>query len=207
MNRNEIVKRANEAGQLSNRGGAPTLAPDSDGPTVVEWLQWADPNGIHTWHDACGSRDCEYCGRRGEPHYPADGDPWGAVAEMLADTLPCCPACESDEGFGGCIMKTDIRPDALYWWTESMGRFDLKIPGQAILDIFRPGPADGPVAHWAEIIERPVRATADALRASLKEYGAWDDEELSDDATNWERVVWSACCDLGDSPEDLEEAT
>lgn len=101
-------------------------------------------------------------------------------------------------------MHAQVKPDTLYWWSESMGRFELQIPGKAIEDIFRPGPADSAVAYWATRIKRPVEATVEALRTALREYGAWDDEELADDAANWHRVVWCAACDLGDSSEPLD---
>lgn len=100
-----------------------------------------------------------------------------------------------------------INPLALYWWTESMGRFELQIPGQALEDIAQSGSNDAAVEYWAEKIERPVSATAKALRDSLREYGAWEDDELEDDATNWERVVWSAAWDLADGGQELEEAS
>lgn len=102
-------------------------------------------------------------------------------------------------------MRTQVKLHALYWWSESLGRFELQIPGEAIEDIFQPGPADETVEYWAKKIERPARATAKALRDSLREYGAWDESELADDAANWHRVVWSAACDLGDSSEPLDE--
>ena len=37
---------------------------------------------------------------------------------------------------------------------------------------------------------------ADAIRAELREYGAWDDAELADDAENRKRIVWIAACDI-----------
>ncbi len=33
---------------------------------------------------------------------------------------------------------------------------------------------------------------ADAIRAELKEYGAWDEEELADDEQNQVRITWIA---------------
>lgn len=103
------------------------------------------------------------------------------------------------------MRNAGIDPTKRYWWSESMGRFELQIPGEAILDIFQPGANDEAVAYWAPEIERPAKATPEALRASLKEYGAWEPDELADDAANWERVVWTAACDLGDNPDFLDE--
>jgi len=39
----------------------------------------------------------------------------------------------------------------------------------------------------------------DKLRAALKEYGAWDAEELADDEANRIRVIWSAACDINEN--------
>ena len=36
------------------------------------------------------------------------------------------------------------------------------------------------------------KISADAIRAELEEYGAWDAEELADDAQNQKRIVWLA---------------
>jgi hypothetical protein len=44
---------------------------------------------------------------------------------------------------------------------------------------------------------------ADQIRAALKEYGAWDDDELADDAQNRARALWSACCDAKESNREL----
>lgn len=102
-------------------------------------------------------------------------------------------------------MRNEHPADKLFWWSESLGRFELKIPGEAINDIFQSGPADEAVAYWVTRIERPATATAEVLRESLAEYGAWAETELADDDANWSRAVWSAACDLGDSSEPLDE--
>lgn len=43
----------------------------------------------------------------------------------------------------------------------------------------------------------------DKIRAALAEYGAWDDEELQDDAQNRARALWSACCDAKENNREL----
>jgi hypothetical protein len=40
------------------------------------------------------------------------------------------------------------------------------------------------------------RIGADAVRAELREYGAWDDTDLADDAENRARIVWIAAVDI-----------
>lgn len=38
----------------------------------------------------------------------------------------------------------------------------------------------------------------DLLREELKEYGAWDNEELSDHETNLRRYLFLSCCQIRD---------
>lgn len=64
----------------------------------------------------------------------------------------------------------------------------------------RPGqPADAAVA---ELVMHPKvqrqlrRIDPSAIRAELSGYGAWDAEELQDDAQNQHRIVWCAACDI-----------
>ena len=96
-------------------------------------------------------------------------------------------------------MKTDLLPLALYW--ASFNRFELRLPGAAVNDIAQSGSNDEAVALWASKVcnEWPERATPDAIRAELKEYGAWDETELADDAENWERLLWIAAHNIVDS--------
>ena len=42
----------------------------------------------------------------------------------------------------------------------------------------------------------------DVLASELKEYGAWNDEELADHDANLSRILWLACGDIVDSLED-----
>lgn len=95
-------------------------------------------------------------------------------------------------------MKTkQIDPDALYW--AFFNRFEFRMPGQCVLDCSGPGAADEPVAHWTPKIFARVEKdgfrnapTPDKIRAELKEYGAWDADELTDDEQNRQRLVWIA---------------
>lgn len=100
-------------------------------------------------------------------------------------------------------MKHKINPKALYW--ASFNRFEMRIPGEAVTDCSHSGRCDDDVSFWAPRIKTQVEKdafknapTPDAIRAELKECGAWDDEELSDDETNWQRIVWLACCNISE---------
>ena len=95
-------------------------------------------------------------------------------------------------------MRTNLLSLALYW--ASFNRFELRLPGEAVNDIAQSGDNSEAVAHWAPRVvnEWPDRATPDAIRAELKEYGAWDDAELADDAANWQRLLWCAAHGIAD---------
>lgn len=58
-----------------------------------------------------------------------------------------------------------------------------------------PGQCDGDVAVLLTMpaIKSQLRRISDAdLRAELKEYGAWNDEELGDRKKNEARIIWIA---------------
>lgn len=101
-------------------------------------------------------------------------------------------------------MKTEtLENDSLYW--ASFNCFELRIPGEAVKDIARSGPADEAVAYWAPKIAARITAddftnkpTPEKIRGELKEHGAWDAEELADDSANFARLVWIAACNIGE---------
>ena len=41
-------------------------------------------------------------------------------------------------------------------------------------------------------IRRPNSCTPNALANELYEYGSWEKDELKNDSSNWERIVWLA---------------
>jgi hypothetical protein len=69
------------------------------------------------------------------------------------------------------------------------------------LSLFISGPCDNDVDDLRTV--PAIRRQLDKLEPSLvaeclKEYGAWDDEELSDHEQNLNRLLWIACCDLAE---------
>jgi hypothetical protein len=76
--------------------------------------------------------------------------------------------------------------------------FSVTLPLEAIAEMSGPGPADEAVEYWSRQIIRPRQASKDAVRAELREYGAWDAEELADDGENWRRILWIAATSLAD---------
>lgn len=103
-------------------------------------------------------------------------------------------------------MKTKLNPTALYW--ASFNRFELRLPGGAVNAIAQSGANDEAVAYWTpkirEQIERdnfPNKPTEEKIKAELREYGAWDSEELQDTEQNWQRLVWIAAHNIAEEPE------
>lgn len=45
----------------------------------------------------------------------------------------------------------------------------------------------------------------ETLQAELAEYGAWEETELADHEANIKRMVWIACNDVAENPEDYSE--
>ena len=100
-------------------------------------------------------------------------------------------------------MKTTINPSALYW--ASFNRFELRLPGQCVIDCAHSGDCLEDVKQWATVVSDQVKSdnfrnapTPDKIRAELAEYGAWDEPKLEDDAANWFRLVWIAACNIAE---------
>jgi hypothetical protein len=87
------------------------------------------------------------------------------------------------------------------YWTTGSGRIDLNLtkkqagigshPGQCLPDIeyLRTVPA---------IKRQLAKIDPQILRDELDEYGAWDENELSNHDMNLTRLLWIACGDIQD---------
>jgi len=65
-----------------------------------------------------------------------------------------------------------------------------------------PGPCDADVASLRrkpQIAAQLAKFTDDQLREALREYGAWEDDELQDRDANENRALWSAACDIAEN--------
>lgn len=102
-------------------------------------------------------------------------------------------------------MKTEtINPESLYW--ASFNRFELRLPGQCVLDCSHSGPVDSDVDYWAPKIQEqiiadrfPLSPDGQSIREELSEYGAWDNDELADSVQNFKRLIWIAACNIAES--------
>lgn len=87
------------------------------------------------------------------------------------------------------------------WWSESLGRIELQMTMAQAQTCFHPGQCDADVAALREVpkIKRQLdKLDAKLVAECLKEYGAWDDEELSNHDQNLNRLLWVAACDIAE---------
>lgn len=111
-----------------------------------------------------------------------------------------------DRGFGyvsddllECFEPTrEVDPDKLYWYTSSMYMIEFQLPGQCILDCSHAGQCDQDVEYWIGKLDLSHIDPA-KLVLELAEYGAWDQDELSDHDENLARLVWIATNDLSEA--------
>ena len=81
----------------------------------------------------------------------------------------------------------------------SFNRFEIEMPKDAVSDIAQQGSNDEAVSYWQPKIK--INATQDQIRAELKEYGAWESEELKDDAQNLKRILWIGAWNIHEESE------
>jgi hypothetical protein len=73
-------------------------------------------------------------------------------------------------------------------------RFEISLSEECVRDCSSSGPVDDAVEYWAR--KTSLNMSDEDLKAELKEYGAWEDEELNDRETNERRIVWIAACNI-----------
>ena len=87
------------------------------------------------------------------------------------------------------------------YWTESLGRIELQITKKQAGSCSHPGQCDVDVEALmqAPSIARQLKKLDPAIVAAcLKEYGAWNELELSNHNDNLTRLLWCACCDISE---------
>lgn len=87
------------------------------------------------------------------------------------------------------------------FWTSSSGRIELSIPYGMESIGYHSGACDSDIEELLEL--QPIKAQLSGiphqvLREELKEFGAWDSEELANHEENLARILWIACGDLVD---------
>lgn len=154
-----------------------------------EWCTGCAPEHDDGEHGKCSgdNSDCEDC------------SPIFADAEL--DRWPVCGNCGAEHTYMGL---TEHGARALWertrhTWDEGMGRFSLELTGeQAYMDA---GAQDENIAALRRV--PAIAEQLDALdpaevRESLKEAGAWSEDELADHEDNLLRVLFLACGELAE---------
>lgn len=80
-------------------------------------------------------------------------------------------------------------------------RFSLKLTRAQAAEGSHSGDCDDDIRHLLTIpaIKRQfTKIDPDHIRAELKEYGAWDEEELSHIEENQRRILWIACGNISE---------
>ena len=75
----------------------------------------------------------------------------------------------------------------------SFNRFEIKMTLPQAESCSHPGDCQHDVEALMkepQIQRQRNKIDPDLIRQELKEYGAWDDEELADDDMNWVRILW-----------------
>jgi hypothetical protein len=87
------------------------------------------------------------------------------------------------------------------FWTESLGRIELQITKKQAESCSHSGRCDVDVEALMlnpSIARQLKKLDPVIVSATLKEYGAWDDVQLSDHNENLTRLLWVACCDISE---------
>ena len=84
---------------------------------------------------------------------------------------------------------------------SSFERFELPLTLEQARAASHPGKCDADVAALRtepEVARQLAALDPDKVRAELKEYGAWEPEELADHDANLSRVVWIAAGNIAE---------
>ena len=85
------------------------------------------------------------------------------------------------------------------FWTSGCGRVCFEMTLEEAEYACHPGPCDDDVLALSKvphIAEQLDRLDPEDIRDYLWEFGAWDDEELADDAENRLRFLWSVAGEI-----------
>lgn len=97
-------------------------------------------------------------------------------------------------------------PKLCTWFASSGRNLSLTLTLGDAQSCSHSGPCDEDVEYLQRsITDQTDQWDREALAAELKEYGAWDEAELSDHEENVTRMVWLACNDVAENPADYAE--
>jgi hypothetical protein len=87
------------------------------------------------------------------------------------------------------------------WWTTGSGRIELRIRKEDAHTCSHPGPADADVKALSArpyIAKQLATLDPELLVSELREWGAWEPEDLTDHDVNLQRILWLAACDVSE---------
>jgi len=91
------------------------------------------------------------------------------------------------------------------YWSSSSGAIELALTFEQASKGYHQGQCDLDISELRsepQISGQLDKLTPAAVHKTLKEYGAWDDVELSDHGANLDRLLWIACADLVEQNEE-----
>jgi len=96
---------------------------------------------------------------------------------------------------------TALKPGIGLWWSDTSGRIELELLPSHVRMGGHGGQCDDDIAYLRTFlyIRWQLNALdADLVRTVLREYAAWDEDDLQDDDGNLSRLLWLACGELTD---------
>jgi hypothetical protein len=96
------------------------------------------------------------------------------------------------------LASVKQREDGMYFCTSS-GRIELCLTKSQAAKASHPGPCDRDVLELSKVpaVRRQLdKLDPEVLRQELKEYGAWDSDELANHQDNLQRILWIAAGDI-----------
>lgn len=87
------------------------------------------------------------------------------------------------------------------YWSTSSGRIELQITKAEARDASHQGQCDFSVLVLSvkpRISRQLAKLSPELVAQELKEWGAWEDEELKNHTQNIQRLLWLACCDVNE---------
>jgi hypothetical protein len=195
-----------ELSNVSSQYGAPMgrreTRGDSSAPVAFTLTQLL-------WEDGAYDTGGAYWGGgKGEYIYHALGDQDDTNVELFRRARSFSGA-ESlllkEYPFATFVRAEQQTTEKIYWFTASSGRFQIGMTMAQAESMSHSGLCDADVAAGLELPSLAQQLAAidpDSLRRELKEYGAWDDADLSDHQQNLSRILWLAAGDIKDNPDE-----
>jgi hypothetical protein len=88
------------------------------------------------------------------------------------------------------------------WYTSGSGRIELQLTKNQALTGAHISDCEADIKYLRQlpaIKKQLAKLEPETLAKELKEYGAWDRNELTDHEQNLTRILWIACCDIAEN--------